>query len=207
MIWGYHYLWKHPNRTLVGSAFRPGNVQQGPHHWLLLVRPRLWRQRKCSGEPPVASCGLGIRVLWAFHDSWFRGGWGAAIFYKSQSWKNWRFSVFSHSSMESTEKQPGPGFFTSSPEAAHNLWWFRCWSAHLHNPFSPQRRRWTHWRLNTSNKSPEDRVVGPLANGLYMAYKWGFLTTYQAEHGGLHLKKNYLIFFPFQQSRFFNVTC
>ena len=25
-------------------------------------------------------------------------------------------------------------------------------------------------------KSPKDRVVGPLPNGLFMAYKWGLLT-------------------------------
>lgn len=42
------------NGTLVGSsAIWLRNVQQGPlYHWLLLVRLRLWRQRKCSGEPP-----------------------------------------------------------------------------------------------------------------------------------------------------------
>ena len=27
-------------------------------------------------------------------------------------------------------------------------------------------------------KSPKDRVVGPLPNGRFMAYKWGLLTTY-----------------------------
>ena len=27
-------------------------------------------------------------------------------------------------------------------------------------------------------KSPKDRVVGPLPNGLFTAYKWGLLTTY-----------------------------
>ena len=27
-------------------------------------------------------------------------------------------------------------------------------------------------------KSSKDRVVGPLPNGLFMAYKWGFVTTY-----------------------------
>ena len=27
-------------------------------------------------------------------------------------------------------------------------------------------------------KSPKDRVVGPLPNGLFMAYKWRLLTTY-----------------------------
>ena len=28
------------------------------------------------------------------------------------------------------------------------------------------------------SKSPKDRVVGPLPNGRFMAYKWGLLTTY-----------------------------
>ena len=36
------------------------------------------------------------------------------------------------------------------------------------------------WMVNNhgDRKSPKDRVVGPLPNGLFMAYKWGLLTTY-----------------------------
>ncbi len=33
-------------------------------------------------------------------------------------------------------------------------------------------------------KSPKDRVVGPLPNGLFMAYKWRLLTTYWLESFG-----------------------
>ena len=31
----------------------------------------------------------------------------------------------------------------------------------------------TKWNPTIVGKSPKDRVVGPLPNGLFMAYKWG----------------------------------
>ena len=34
------------------------------------------------------------------------------------------------------------------------------------------------WLITMTSKSPKDRVVGPLPNGLSTAYKWGLLTTY-----------------------------
>ena len=34
------------------------------------------------------------------------------------------------------------------------------------------------WLITIVSKSPKDRVVGPLTNGRFMAYKWGLLTTY-----------------------------
>ena len=33
------------------------------------------------------------------------------------------------------------------------------------------------WLITMVSKSPKDRVV-PLINGLFMAYKWGLLSTY-----------------------------
>ena len=33
------------------------------------------------------------------------------------------------------------------------------------------------WLITLVSKPPKDRVV-PLTNGLFMAYKWGLLTTY-----------------------------
>ena len=34
------------------------------------------------------------------------------------------------------------------------------------------------WLINMVIVSPLARVVGPLTNGLFMAYEWGLLTTY-----------------------------
>ena len=34
------------------------------------------------------------------------------------------------------------------------------------------------WLITMVIVSPISRVVGPLPNGLFMAYKWGLLTTY-----------------------------
>ena len=48
----------------------------------------------------------------------------------------------------------------------------------LEGPCLEDHPRTRKWLITTVNKSPKDRVVGPLPNGLFMAYKWGLLTTY-----------------------------
>ena len=59
---------------------------------------------------------------------------------------------------------------------AENGFWDK--SLHETSRYLEDHPRTCKWLITMVDKSPKDRVVGPLANGRFMACKWGLLTTY-----------------------------